>query len=118
MSNQEVPLNDNDVISTSESALMFQNTFKVGEYLNIVQTKLEAEPLFGEGLTCQLLRPGLSWTNGKVKIRLEFVPDEGETTDFNTPTDGEKGTPSTNFGPPITVPGVQEDRPQNVGMWS
>lgn len=32
--------------------------------------------LFEQGISCEMLRPGANWQKGKVKIRLEFCPDE------------------------------------------
>ncbi len=43
MSDSSYLLNDDDVISTSESALMFQCTFKTSEFLSIMESKLEEE---------------------------------------------------------------------------
>lgn len=78
MSGQVRLLQDDDVISTGSSALMFQCTFKVSEFLTIMQSKLEEEQLLGEGLECELLSPGQQWQRGKIKIRIEFEPMSGE----------------------------------------
>ena len=73
-------LHENDVISTSGSNLMFQCTFKVNEYMAIVQSKLEEETLFSDGIECEVLSPGKQWRKGKLQLRLEFCPydDDGE----------------------------------------
>ena len=110
-------LNDNDVIHTGSSALMFQCTFKVSEFLSIMESKLEEENLFQSGIDCELLRPGQSWQKGKFRIRLEFCPDEDEgtrgpsvpVTDYNTP-------PSP--GLPSDIPPFMEKPTKSVGMWS
>ncbi|CAD5982990.1 hypothetical protein PCC9214_05098 [Planktothrix tepida] len=121
MSDSTYILNDDDVINTSESALMFQCTFKASEFLSIMESKLEEENLFKEGIECQLLRPGKSWQTGKFRIRLEFCPDE--------PDAEPKGIPTSEFTSPPTTPAVPSDsdsdippfvpRPtKSVGMWS
>ncbi len=39
------------------------------------------ETWFGEGLECKILKPGAkSWERGKVRISLEFEPEELEIT--------------------------------------
>ncbi len=117
-------LNDDDVISTSESALMFQCTFKASEFLSIMESKLEEENLFQEGIECQLLRPNQSWTTGKFRIRLEFCPD-----DLNTESEEAQGIPTSEYTPPPTIPSTSSDsnsevpplvnqETKSVGMWS
>ncbi|MDY7023130.1 MAG: KGK family protein, partial [Cyanobacteriota bacterium] len=66
-------LNNDDVLHTGASALMFQCTFKVSEFLAMMQAKLEEEEIFSDGLECELLTPGLPWQQGKVKVCLEFT---------------------------------------------
>ena len=118
-------LRDDDVLCTSSSSLMFQCTFKVSEYLTIIQTKLEAENLFGEGLECQLLRPNKPWIKGKIKLRLEFEPAEGEVDIFEEKTDEDNNGQPDKFVPVSpTSPdadGLEEiynRRPSSLGMWS
>lgn len=126
MSNKLNLLRDDDVLCTSSSSLMFQCTFKVSEYLTIIQTKLEAENLFGEGLDCQLLRPNKPWIKGKVKVRLEFEPAEGEVDIFGEETDEDKnGKPDKLVPVSPTSPDIDgfeeiypSRRPSSVGMWS
>lgn len=131
MSNKVHFLKEDDVVSTSSSSLMYQCTFKVSEYLALLQTKLEAEKLLDEGLECQILRPTKPWIKGKIKLRLEFEIDEAETETLDEGTDegnnedknGEEGTraiPTVPLGPNTNTdqnnfenfPG----RPE--GMWS
>lgn len=98
-------LKSDDVLSCSESALMFQCTFKVSEFLTIMQTKLQEEKLFSEdGLDCELLSPGKTWKKGKLKFRLEFCPEEPEPAEPTTPNgSAEPETPLINYGP-VTEP--------------
>jgi hypothetical protein len=73
-------LHEEDVISTSGSSLMFQCTFKVSEFMTILHSKLEEESLFSEGIDCEVLSPGKKWRKGKIQLRLEFCPDDEETS--------------------------------------
>ncbi len=108
-------LNNDDVLSTSASLLMFQFTFKVSEYITMILARLESENLFEHGLECQLLRPGDYWKKGKVKFRLEFYPDTSDTIS----TIGLSET-AVNFIPQPSTYSVStaEEKPQSAGMWS
>ena len=80
MSDNFQVLHEEDVISTSGSSLMFQCTFKVSEFMTILHSKLEEESLFAEGIDAEVLCPGKQWRKGKIVLRLEFCPDEEETS--------------------------------------
>lgn len=86
-------LGNEDVLSTSSSNLMFQCTFKVSEFMSLLQTKLEEENLFGEGLECEVLSPGKYWRRGKVQLRLEFCPEDADSLP----------TPSASIAEPSTI---------------
>ncbi|NES65825.1 KGK domain-containing protein [Okeania sp. SIO2B3] len=102
-------LNNDDVLSTSASLLMFQCTFQVSEYITMILARLESENLFEEGLECQLLRPGDYWRKGKVKFRLEFFTEtEKELSEAVVPTSQPSAYPIL----------TSDEQPQNVGMWS
>lgn len=108
-------LNNDDVLSTSASFLMFQCTFKVSEYITMILARLESENLFESGLECQLLRPGNYWKKGQVKLRLEFYT---ETSD-NVSTTGLSETAFRSIPQPSTCPKpTSEEKPQSLGMWS
>ncbi|CAC5345871.1 MULTISPECIES: KGK domain-containing protein [Planktothrix] len=113
-------LGDDDVINTSESALMFQCTFKASEFLSIMESKLEEENLFKEGIECQILRPGQSWKTGKFRICLEFCSDEPEVE-----AEAKGGVPTSEYAPPTVPSESNTDLPpfvnqptKSVGMWS
>ncbi|MGB5961918.1 MAG: KGK domain-containing protein [Coleofasciculaceae cyanobacterium] len=78
-------LDQNDVVSvdtTQHGWVVIQNkTFKVAEFNTNLNGYLQGggtakEMLLGEGLPCEVLKPSSNWQKGKVKIRLEFCPDE------------------------------------------
>ncbi len=127
MSNKVYVLKDDDVVCTSSSSLMYQCTFKVSEYLAIIQSKLEAEQLLEEGLECEILRPSKPWIKGKIKLRLEFEIDEAETEDLDegkgVDNNGTDSTTSVTTVPAVTDPNMAnqddlENFPRPEGMWS
>ena len=71
-----------DVISVDESEKVIVNykTFKCQEFLNSILIKLFNNDLgkkwIFESVDCELLSPGKNWRKGKIKISLEFIPDE------------------------------------------
>ena len=69
-------LKEDDVLSTPASALMYQCTFKVSEFLTIMQSKLPEEKLFTDGMDCEVLSAGKAWRKGKIRLRLEFCQNE------------------------------------------
>ncbi|NEQ34861.1 MAG: KGK domain-containing protein [Okeania sp. SIO3I5] len=107
METEVYQLNNDDVLSTGASLLMFQCTFKVREYITMILTRLESENLFEDGLECQLLKPGSYWKKGKIKLRLEFYT---ETSDMVS----KKGLSETFVN---SIPDTEEI-PEDVGMWS
>lgn len=115
MENEVILLNNDDVLSTSVSLLMFQCTFKVSEYIMIILARLESENLFEEGLECQLLRPGDYWKKGKLKLRLEFSTG---TSDYVSPTKLVETAVNSIPKPSTDSLLTPEEKPQNVGMWS
>lgn len=95
--NQSKPIN---LSSTDEAVLDFtssgkhyemlqDDSFVVSRLLGRIQKRLsnnttsmnanDAEKIVGEGMRCKLLVPGSSqWLSGKVRLVLEFQPDEPE----------------------------------------
>ncbi|MDJ0555839.1 MAG: KGK domain-containing protein [Microcoleaceae cyanobacterium MO_207.B10] len=115
MEAEVILLNNDDVLSTSASLLMFQCTFKVSEYITMILARLESENLFEEGIECQLLKPGYYWKKGKIKLRLEFYKENSDNVSQTELSDNR----ISSFSQPSTAfLEVQEDTPQNVGMWS
>lgn len=110
-----------DVIHTGASALMFQCTFKVSEFLAMMQSKLEEEYLFAEGMNCYVLQPNQPWQQGKVRISLQFVPISATDEDFTIPPDSDLPVPDNgdhHNGNPDNVPPPLQRQTRCVGMWS
>lgn len=78
-------LNKDDVLSVDKSngwVVMSDTTFKVDAFISQMKSSVQGSSqtlkneLFEQGISCEMLRPGANWQKGKVKIRLEFCPDE------------------------------------------
>lgn len=142
MEDSQIFLQADDVLSTPASALMYQCTFKVSEFLMIVQSKLQEEKLFSDGMDCELLSAGKAWTKGKLRLRLEFsssepevreqkalpaaseaediaqpnyAADSSEETDTNDELNLSDSTAVSNNFPISRYP---DNHPHSVGMWS
>jgi hypothetical protein len=81
------PLNDDEVLYVSVGRVLMSNpTFKVVEFLDALAQAIsdreeawseENEGWFGDGLECEALRfSSQGWQRGRVRIRLEFCPEE------------------------------------------
>ncbi len=100
MTNHFEPLDNGEVLSINESALIFigHTTFRVGEFSEAVRHQLEQtsgwneskDPWFTDaGVPCEVLRfTSGGWQKGKVRIRLEFSPDSGEGGDTKESAQG------------------------------
>lgn len=87
MNEQFQPLEDDEVLFISVGRVLMMNpTFKVGEFIDaLAQAISDREPdwddanegWFGDGLDCEALRlSARGWQRGRVRIRLEFCPDQ------------------------------------------
>ena len=86
MDHEFEPLGQRDVVSTdSNHTLMPHCTFQVGEFITKMKQVLSGhdelqEKWLGDGQDCEILRPGSQgWQKGKVRISLEFCPDDKES---------------------------------------
>jgi hypothetical protein len=89
MDEQFEPLADDEVLFVNAGRVLMANpTFKVGEFIDALAQAIsdreadwadENEGWFGEGLECEALRFSTrGWQRGRVRIRLEFCPDNRE----------------------------------------
>lgn len=81
-------LDGSEVVSlsnASETIFVSHHTFKVSELAEALKLGFIGErgsneeaaiKLFGEGIACEILAPYKNWQQGKVRITLEFCPDE------------------------------------------
>lgn len=93
MNNNFKPLDNGEVLSISESALIYigHTTFRVGEFSEAVRSQLEHNTegwnegknswFTDTGVDCEVLRfTSGGWQKGKVRLRLEFSPDDGSAS--------------------------------------
>lgn len=89
MSDNFEHLEREDVVSVYSGQILVTNrTFTVSEFIAATMQMAKKqlgeltegkEHWFGEGLDCKILKPGAkSWQRGKVRITLEFEPEELE----------------------------------------
>lgn len=76
-------LERNYVVSVNSEILPDETdqTFTVNEFIGWVCNALQdwSEEIFTEGIECEMLKPGAKgWQRGKVRLTLEFSPDEPE----------------------------------------
>ena len=132
---------EDDVLSAPTSALMYQCTFKVSEFMAIMQSKLVEEKLFSEGMDCELLSAGKKWRKGKLRMRLEFsqiepefkeqkalsaAPEISDTVQINGADSSNQTdineqlnlSESTQISNNITMSRYPDRDPQSLGMWS
>jgi hypothetical protein len=108
MKDMSIILEPND----SSSVIDFSdNTYKVSKFIQIINKSLNSlayqlketmeynrvyinekdyEKIFQEGIECEILKVGNNdWQQGKVRIKvaLEFCPDEPEMTELESPLD-------------------------------
>lgn len=92
MSDKLQRLEREDVVSVYSGQIFVNNrTFTVSEFIEalmpIVKEKSapwteDKEKWFSEGLDCKILKPGAKrWRRGKVRISLEFDPEELEVAE-------------------------------------
>lgn len=70
---------------------MPHTTFKAKEFLEAMKSGLGApERWLEEGINCEVISPGKSWRKGRVRISLEFYPDESNSIEI--PISDKSGT--------------------------
>lgn len=73
------PLNSDDVVRVDRFVLVKHSPFLGTQFVVALQNLLAAENasalVNNSGVPCEVLKPGESWQKGKLRIRLEFVPD-------------------------------------------
>ncbi len=82
MENEVVSLTRDDVVSVAneDNDLFGSVTFTVGQATDELADRVlsNSEIWVKDGVECRVLRPGSNWRKGKVRLSLEFIPDEAE----------------------------------------
>ena len=137
----QIFLKEDDVLSAPSSALMYQCTFKVSEFMTIMQSRIVEQNLFLDGMDCEVLSAGKDWTKGKLRMRLEFYPianevkeqkalpaapepsdtAENSVVDSSDETDRDEQvdiSDSVQASSDFSVYRYSDNHPQSRGMWS
>ncbi|MGL6344135.1 MAG: KGK domain-containing protein [Waterburya sp.] len=82
MDNINKIINDDEVLSIDnkeDNVLINHHTYKADEFLDKLRERIglsKEHKWIVEGVPCKLLSPNQSWQKGKVKICLQFIPDQ------------------------------------------
>ncbi|HIK39190.1 KGK domain-containing protein [Thermoleptolyngbya sp. M55_K2018_002] len=111
MNQLPTPLSDDEVIYISVGRVLMSNpTFKVGEFLDALAQAVseqqgewsdECEDWFGDGARCEVLRFGnQGWQRGRIRIRLEFFPENQKLLQAERPRQERSSGPRERAGRP------------------
>lgn len=94
-------LNKKDVVSLMEghaTPILYSQTFKVSQFAQAVVINAKLPKEWAEsGMACEVLRiDKLGWQKGRVRISLEFTPDEPESDEPEVDEPDEQPKASTN----------------------
>ncbi|MBD2069403.1 KGK domain-containing protein [Leptolyngbya sp. FACHB-671] len=98
MNNDFKRLDPSAVISSdwNISGLMSNNTFKVSELLRAIQKCTGKQAFwFDIGVGCEVLGLTQGWQKGRVRISIEFCPDEPELADTSESSDEASSQPES-----------------------
>ncbi len=81
MSDKSILLSENDVLSVKgeDNIVLTHHTYKVSELVNGIMQRIDhykQERWCKQGVDCEVLVPNKTWQKGKVKISIEFIPDQ------------------------------------------
>lgn len=84
MENSRRIVNNNEVISVAkeDKILISHHTYKAEEFLHKLGDQIDHHKMERwciKGVPCEVLTPNQGWKKGKIKIGLEFCPDEVES---------------------------------------
>jgi hypothetical protein len=85
MDNLERTINSDEVLSIAnkeDNVLIGHHTYKADEFLDKLRERIgisKKDKWIVEGVPCKLLSPNQSWQKGKVKICLQFIPEQAES---------------------------------------
>ncbi|MBE9044618.1 KGK family protein [Pleurocapsales cyanobacterium LEGE 10410] len=77
--------NGDEVVSIDnekENILINHRTYKVKDFLEKLSKNLDynqGKKWISEGVACEILSPNQSWQKGKIKICLQFIPEQPES---------------------------------------
>ena len=78
-------IRDDEVITITnhdDNVLIGHHTYQAREFLNRLGKHIDRnkkKKWIDEGVPCKMLSPNQNWQPGKIKICLQFIPDEPES---------------------------------------
>ncbi|WP_206815910.1 KGK domain-containing protein [Chroococcus sp. FPU101] len=79
-------LKSDEVISLNDfkdRAILSHKTFKAEEFIYGLLEKMDHDAekriKWRDGVECEILSPNAGWKKGKIRVTLEFIPDEPES---------------------------------------
>jgi hypothetical protein len=73
-----------DVVLCDSAPLVKQSPFLGRQFTAKLQDLFTSQNVSGaictDGIACRLLKPGENWQKGKLRIRVEFCPDDSQLT--------------------------------------
>lgn len=86
MTEKVILLKSDEVISLNEwkdRVVVSHKTFKVSEFIYGLLEKMDHDAekriKWKEGVECEVLSPNTGWKKGKIRVTLEFIPEESES---------------------------------------
>ena len=85
MEHSERTINSDEVISIDDkddNVLLGHHTYKAEEFLHRLGKHIDRnkkEKWIDKGVPCKLLSPNQNWQKGKIKICLQFIPEQPES---------------------------------------
>ena len=82
--NNKIIRNDEVITITDkhDNVLINHHTYQASEFLNRLGHHIDRhkkDKWIDEGVPCKVLSPNQNWQTGKIKICLQFIPDESES---------------------------------------
>ena len=85
MENTKIEIEGSEVISISdkdENILLNHHTYKAEEFIARLAQSInynKAQKWLSDGVACEILSPNQNWQKGKIKICLQFIPEQPES---------------------------------------
>lgn len=86
MTEKNILLKSDEVISLNEwknRVILSHKTFKAEEFICGLLEKMDSDAekrmKWRDGVECEILSPNTGWKKGKIRVTLEFIPDEPES---------------------------------------
>jgi hypothetical protein len=77
-----------DILNTLEISALFRSDNFIDSLIEKTNFLDDAKPMVAEGIPCRMMTPRKQgWIKGKVKLSLQFIPDENDDSEISVPFD-------------------------------